>query len=84
MAYFKVPKNWSEDDCIDAVMKLLSEGQDKLKKEKYEKSSYCFIQIAQIIRSIPELKRKKIINEILLRKQLRNDKKNGNVSLETF
>jgi len=77
MAYNKVPKNWTENDCDDAIEKLLTEGLRKLGKDKYDQSSQCFVKIARIIRSIPEVKRRKDVQEYVDKKLKREFKKAG-------
>ena len=77
MPYNKVPKDWSEQDCTEAVEKLLVEALRRYGKEKFEQSSQCFVEIARIIRSVPDVRKtqmKKIISE---RKLQREFKKKG-------
>jgi hypothetical protein len=77
MAYLKVPKRITVEQCEVAIEELLTEGVAYLGKEKFEKSAACFLKIAQIVRSIPELRRRKLVDDLLRKKQLRELKKRG-------
>lgn len=77
MAYNKVPKNWTEQDCNEAIEELLTEGIRRLGKEKHDQSSQCFVKIARIIRSIPEVKRRTELQEKVDRRMQRELKKAG-------
>jgi hypothetical protein len=69
MAYHKVPRNWTETDCNDAIEKTLTEALRRLGKEKHEQSAQCFVEIARIVRSIPEVRRRVVLQEHLERKK---------------
>lgn len=77
MSYFKLPKNWTENDCNKAIDNLLNSGMKQLGYEDYEKSSKSFLKIAQIIRSLPELRRRKLLEEKRIHDEQRLMKQRG-------
>ena len=77
MAYNKVPKDWCEKDCNDAIERLLVEALRRYGKEKFDQSSQCFVEIARIIRSVPDVRKKQNIKAKLDRRLQREYKKNG-------
>lgn len=82
MAYFKLPKDWTEDDCNRAIDKLIESGMKQLDTENFEHSAKSFLQLVRIIRSIPELRRKTIKKEKLIHQQQKQLKRQGIVREE--
>lgn len=62
-------KKLTEEHCMVAIEELMKEGLQYLNSEKFDKSSYCFFRIAQIIKSIPSIRRKKLLNDLSFKRQ---------------
>jgi hypothetical protein len=58
MGKFKVPYDWTEAECREAVTKLLLEAGVRYNKNHYDEAAKMLIAAAQVMVKIPSIKRK--------------------------
>lgn len=58
MVKVKIPKNWSEKDCYEAINKLFKEYKSLVSKKRFDDATKCLLKAAQITHGIPTVIRK--------------------------
>lgn len=87
MSYNKIPKDWDEKKCSEAIHELIAEGSMLTSTGKYDKASQKFFMVAQILKSLPDLKnrlqRKQKVKDFLSKQKDELKKKEELKKIET-